>query len=41
MEFLKDMAVNKFWKPSIFSGRKCIINLIVYWWWMERNGTQD
>jgi len=35
------MVVNKFRKPSIFQGGKCVTNFLVHWWWMQRNGAQN
>jgi len=39
MASLEDVALNR--KPTMFKVRNCIINLLVYWWWMQRNGARN
>jgi len=41
MESLEGLVAKKFKKPRIFQGGKCVVNFLVCWWWMERNGTQN
>jgi len=41
MESLKDISAKQFRKPSILQGRKGVVKFLVYWWWMESNGTQN